>query len=551
MHRLSPQRPGDRAPRSRASASVYALLVALAASAGCSGEISGVGGTPSDTPPRRPGEPAPDAPLDLPTVDDFERYSRLTKLEYRFVIHDLLEGADGTLRSAALTQVDELPENNYAGFYQNHSFINASPRLASLQLQLARTLARAFLTSSLYGELCGGNNPDCVDNVLDRLLPRLWKRPIAPSEREELVAFLDETPAESRAYLFFLRVFASPYFHFKIFDHEPASPRDRAIKHANLLSFSLMGTFPDETLQQAIEAGALDDAPNWEPHVRRMLTAHPERFALLFLPQWLGMSTLYESGDHYRDVPMTSVMAEPAFLFAALIEEGETVAPLISIDFTMNDRRLAELYGAETDDSWEGWMRRDADHTIFGSAAMSALFVYDSGNPNPIRRGSYIVNRLLCRNIIFPSESVQTEVDRVVDSAPEGLSPPARMAYFRSFETCATCHDQFDHHGLALEQIGALGETRTTYYTGDPVEPSGVAEDIVYESSRDYARQLAETSELHTCFAAQLQSYFSGGNHLRANSHLRRIAGDLHNKSIADVVVQMANFSLNHTQDDR
>ncbi|MCU0675900.1 MAG: hypothetical protein MUE69_24280 [Myxococcota bacterium] len=76
-----------------------------------------------------------------------------------------------------------------------------------------------------------------------------------------------------------------------------------------------------------------------------------------------------------------------------------------------------------------GWGPIDLDATIFGSAAMSAMFVdHETGYPNPIRRGSYVVNRLLCRDIRFPSSAVQSEIDRILETVPEGLSPPERMA---------------------------------------------------------------------------------------------------------------------------
>lgn len=535
-----------RTPQRSRSTSLLAprlLLALLALLIGCSGQISDAGGSPDDD--RRPRPPSggrDPEPLVLPTIAELAPYGRLTKPEYRYVAGDLLVGADETARRAVLSTVDDFAENNYSGFYQNHTFLQAEPRLASLQLAFATALARAFPSSDLHRELCA-SGAACGEAIVDELLPRIWKRAIPADERAELLTLHAELPSE----VFFTRVFASPWFHFKIFAAEPPTSREVARKHAHLIAFSLVGTFADEALHADLDAGRLDDAgPDvWEPHVRRLLTTNPRRFAVLFLPQWLGMSSLYETDDVYEGVPLRVVMTEPARTFAALLADGESIGSLLVPEAHQVEARLAAIYGKELVADETGWGPIDLDATIFGSAAMSAMFVdHETGYPNPIRRGSYVVNRLLCRDIRFPSSAVQSEIDRILETVPEGLSPPERMAYLRSHDTCAACHEQFDHFGLALEEIGALGEPMTTYYTGDPVEVAGEIGDLAFDSSVDFARQLGQTRELQTCFAAQVHSYLSGGGHVEANRRLRDHADPYLDASIEDVVVEMALLAL-------
>ncbi|MCB9618269.1 MAG: DUF1592 domain-containing protein [Sandaracinus sp.] len=510
-------------------------VVLLAVCAACSGTIGDVGGSDDDDrerPGACSGSRCPEEPgeLVLPTFAELASYDRLTKPEYRYVVADLLEGTDA---SAALAAVDAFAENNYAGYYQNHTYLQAEPRLAALQLSLASALATAFPRSDTYRALCTANN--CGPALVDRLLPRIWKRAISPEERVTLL----EEHAELPETLFLTRVFASPFFHFKIFAQTPETPREVARKHANLLSFSIAGTFVDEAMQADLDAGQLDDPAGFEPHVRRLLATHSRRFARLFLPQWLGLSSLAEQADDYDGVALRKVMAEPAELFAALLVDGEDVGPLLAADFQVVESDLANLYELEAPS--EGWARREGRATLFGTAALSALFVdHETGFPNPIRRGSYVVNRLLCRDIRFPSSAVQSEIDAILESVPEGLSPPERMAYLRSHDTCASCHEQFDHFGLALEEIGALGETLTTYYTGDPIEASGSVGELHYASSVDFAQQLGHSRELQTCFAAQVHTYFAGGSHVESNRRLRAHADLVYGAAIEDVVVDAA-----------
>jgi len=496
----------------------------------CVGQISDAG-EPAES-GRRGTEATPDEEV-VATIEDLDVYSRLTKQEYRYVIRDLLAGVDEGRLEEVLRHVDSFDENNYSGYYKNYDPISVYPGLESAQLELARALATVFVESELFVELCASA---CAERVADRLLPRIWKRRVPSSERQELVDFYESFPAESRDYYFLLRVFASPYFHYKIFARSPVDADEANIKNAQLLSFAITGSYPDDELQADVDGGAI----RWSHHVARLLEAHPTRFARLFVPQWLGMASSYESDEEYHGVPLTTVMVEPALIFAEALEGGAPISSLIALDFNMVNTTLAALYGAELDDAESGWRRQALIPTLFGTAAMSYLTVdHESGNPSPIRRGSYIVNHFLCRSIAFPPSEVQSEVDRVVNSAPEGLSPPERMAYFRSHATCAGCHEQFDPYGLALEEVGAFGEVRETYYTGDPIEASGTAGDITYTDSIDFSNQLAETRELNTCFASQVYSYLSTSPHVEANRDLTAREDELLSMSVSEIVAAM------------
>ena len=133
-----------------------------------------------------------------------------------------------------------------------------------------------------------------------------------------------------------------------------------------------------------------------------------------------------------------------------------------------------------------------------------------------------MVNHLLCKEIKFPSSAIQNQVDEIVNNAPEGLSPPDRMKYFRSHAACASCHVHIDFHGLALEQIGAFGELKTTYYTGDKIEAKGVVDGIRFNSSKEFSEKLAKKAAINSCFASQVYSYLSSMAHTTVHRKLTR-----------------------------
>ena len=473
----------------------------------------------------------------LESFDGLDTYSRLTKQEYRYVISDLLVGVDDITRQRVLQRVETFNENNNAGFYKNYEPHATYPGLEITQLELASALADAFTTSDWFLQLCAN---DCASNLTSEFVPRVWKRRVSDDEARELREFYGSLPAENRDLLFLTRVFASPYFHHKIFSATFDDPSDRTVQRAHILSHLITGSFPDDELHAASRDGSLEE--KWEEHIARLLDKHPDRFATLFVPQWLGFSSLRESLSTYYDVPLKTVMTEPALIFAELLKADAPIASLIALEDWVEAARvfesLAQMYGV--DEAVSGWEKRKINDTLFGTAAFSYLTIdHESNYPSPIRRGSYIVNHLLCRDLQFPSSEVQSAVDRIVQSAPDGQSPPERMAYFREHAECAGCHNQFDFYGLALEQIGEFGEIRSEYYTGDPVEISGSAGGFDYENALDFTQQLAEHSAINTCFASQVYSYATANSHVAANFELQNVEAALATKSSKEIVTAM------------
>lgn len=522
------------------SSFVLGLMLCVA----CDGNIGAVDDDP-ETNPIDPETPRWLHEGDLPTTDDVESYARLTRMEYRYVVRDLLTGAPPALRNAALEAVENLAQNTYEGYYNNYAGINVGTQLAANQWAVATATAAAFIDSDWYRALCPTEDV-CVANIVSEMLPRIWKRRVSIEEEADLIALVDALPAEGRMARFFTRIFLSPYFHFKVFAESPETPDEVNIKRAQLLSFALRGSFPDDALQADVDSGEIESPGRWQNHINRLLNDYGLRFSTLFVTQWLGLAPLYEVNDTYQEVPERAVMSEPARIFHESMLDGMSIAAFVNLNFNVVSGQTAPLYGSAHTES--EWVREEITDTLFGTAALSRLYVdQESGNPSPIRRGSFVANRLLCRNLIFPDSSVQEEVDMVVDSVPDGLSPPERLAYFRTYDTCATCHVQFDPFGLALEDIGLQGELRSNYYTGDLIVVEGDFEGQSYNSSAEFAALLSQSETFHHCFASQLHSYVTGAHHLDVFRSISRVS-TLHNVPIGGLVSTITANALGVTQ---
>lgn len=500
---------------------------------GCVGELGGSGSATSHT----ETNPAPQTPFEESGV-----YARLTKQEYRYVVTDLLRGADRADRDYVLEAVDAFEEGTYRGYYKNYGSIVTSPGLDRAIVELSRRLADAFMDSSLYAELC---TEECAASLIERIVPRLWKRPLSPDEIGDLHELYGALPAEHRDAVFSFRIFASPFFHYKVWPHASDDPVAESITRAARLSFAVAGSYPDDMLFEAAQRGELRSPSDWRPHVERLVRPYASRFSTLFITQWLGLGSLAESDGSWRSGRFESLMAEPAEVFGELLQDDRSLSSLLVLDFNMVDDDLATVYGLAPLTGPGRWERRRVTETLFGTAALSYRSQnHESEQPSPILRGSYVVNRLLCRNIQFPPSAVQAEIDTVLMNAPADASPPEQLAYFRSQPACGSCHALFDPYGLALEEIGLLGEAREIYETGDPVASAGTAGEIDYSSSLDFVEQLATSEEFARCFASQVNSYVSGAPYAAVFAELGESGERFDGQDAVQLVTEMVTQGL-------
>jgi Protein of unknown function (DUF1588)/Protein of unknown function (DUF1585) len=87
---------------------------------------------------------------------------------------------------------------------------------------------------------------------------------------------------------------------------------------------------------------------------------------------------------------------------------------------------------------------------------------------SPVKRGYWVVRRLLGENIPAPPPNVP---DLPSDEAKLGdVTLRQALARHRADKSCAGCHERFDAIGLAYEGYGPVGEFRTIDLGGKPVD---------------------------------------------------------------------------------
>ncbi len=159
-----------------------------------------------------------------------------------------------------------------------------------------------------------GDEGACARTIVSALARRAYRRPVTPSEVDELVTFYKEGRADGGTFdngieMSLRALLVSPQFLFRI-ERDPAGVPPNApyplsdLELASRLSFFLWSSIPDEPLLGAAIGGTLRQPRVLERQVRRML-ADPRSDALVtsFAAQWLHLRNLTASSPDPRLFP--------------------------------------------------------------------------------------------------------------------------------------------------------------------------------------------------------------------------------------------------------
>lgn len=317
----------------------------------------------------------------------------------------------------------------------------------------------------LVDDPAAGEDADGVRGLVDRMLPRLWRRAVPPEERARLADAaarrLEGGAGRVDAQRFALAAaLASPHFLFRV---ERGRRPDEAL--ATRLSYFLWGSAPDDVLLAAAQGGALAV----EAQVDRMLRdPRADRLAEEFAAQWLELRGLAAVQPDPARFPLdaglrASFARETELLFLTVLREGRDVRELVDCDFTHVDARLAAHYGLPHEGPPEVFVRTAlrGDAQLRGGILGHAAVLAVTSNPtrtSPVKRGKWILENLLGQPPPPPPPGNDSfEDEAAIDDA---ATLREQMAQHRERSKCAVCHVRMDALGLSLERFDAVGRFR-------------------------------------------------------------------------------------------
>jgi hypothetical protein len=352
------------------------------------------------------------------------------------------------------------------------------------QLDLALSVVDRAVQNTGNTDLfvCDLAQAECPRELLTRFLLRAFRRPPLDAEIESYIALYGRatgTPQQKLADALAAIVTSPQFLYRELWSLTPNDPtRSYELNDYELatrLSYFLWDSMPDQPLFDAAARGELTDSDKFTTQVERMLADPKARgLARSIADQWLGIGALWNVPDkadfpEFDDDLRAAMYAETERFVLYLLRENRPLAELVEAPYTFAGPELAGVYGTSSADP-SAPAAVPNRRGILGHA--SVLSLTSAGSDSSIvRRGLWVNQRLLCREIPDPPPNVNTSLTNV-------LSPDAtqkqKLDEHRKNPDCATCHNMIDPPGVGLESFGALGQFRSSYPAGQPVETAAV-----------------------------------------------------------------------------
>lgn len=282
------------------------------------------------------------------------------------------------------------------------------------------------------------------------------------------------------------------------------------------LSYALTGGPPTDALRQSAAQGELRTVAQVREAARELLAdaAAADHYAA-FHDDWLQLGAL---GSAVRDperypsfdaAVAASLRAEAALFASEVVWLGDgTVDAVFHSTITWTDPAVDAIYGTEASRIGSGWERREVRNRpgVLGRAAFLAAHA-DPGDPNPVRRGAVVLDRLLCEHVDIPPGLMAGLPDPI-----EGETLRDRLAAHTSDPACSSCHSKLDPLGFALEHYDAIGAWRDTYSDGLPIDATGSLDDPAgsFDGLPELIAVLDSERHLRDCYVQQTLAWSLG-----------------------------------------
>jgi mono/diheme cytochrome c family protein len=315
-----------------------------------------------------------------------------------------------------------------------------------------------------------------AEQIVRHFATRAYRRPVREDEVARLMALWAKGDADGRSFdqsidHVLQAVLVSPAFLFRM-ELDPQAGEQVSGVHtlneyelASRLSYFLWSSMPDDELSALAAKGRL--RANLDAQVRRMLK-DPKSSALVtnFASQWLQLRSMQNAAPDAALFPAfdeslrDAMTKETELFFNAIVQDDRSVLDFINADFTFVNERLAKHYGLPgvTGDNF----RRVTLPPERGGLLAQASILTITSLPNrtsPVLRGKWVLENLLDAappppppNVPALTEAGQGQIKGTVRQ---------RMEQHRKNPACASCHQEMDGIGFAMENFDAIGAWRS------------------------------------------------------------------------------------------
>jgi hypothetical protein len=337
----------------------------------------------------------------------------------------------------------------------------------------------------------GSEERPCASEIIERLGPDAFRRPLTDEDREALLSFYDLGYAEGGFEVGIRTVvealLASPDFIFR-FEEAPEGVQVGDVYQisdldlASRLSYFLWGLPPDDELLDLAAQGRLSNPEVLDGQVDRMLEdPRSEALATRFAAQWLRLDDLDKVHPDrlmfpdFHEQLKDAMRRETELLFDYLVREDKSFFELYTADYTFANERLARHYGIQGVTGDQFRRVSYADDTRRGLLGHGSVLTLTShaGRTSPVLRGKWIMEVVMGTPPPPPPPGVPP-LEETTEASVEGrvLTTKERMEQHRENPTCNACHRFIDPIGLALDSYDVVGQWRIKE-DGVPLDTNG------------------------------------------------------------------------------
>lgn len=455
---------------------------------------------------------------------------RLTRNEFNNTILDLL----GDTSSPASNLPPEVLGN---GFSNDAVQQSVSADLVSGYSDVAADIANRAVQATSLAKLapCAASattasaQDSCAQTFINNWVPKAYRRPLAAGEADALLA-LEKSVTSGNTFSSGLAavieaVLQAPDFlyrpEFGVTDSsQPSLRRPTGDEMATRLSYLFWASPPDDALRAAAANGELLTSEGILKSAKRLLDGDKAHGVIkFFFDSLLPITTLTDQTRDATKYPNFSPQMgdymrteTEKFLDHQILAENGSWPSVFTANYTFVNEPLAKFYGINgvTGSAFQK-VTLDPNQRrglLTQAAIMTGTTVTNS--TNPVLRGSFILNKLMCLNISLPSDpAVLALVAVPVDVT--GATARDRYTAHSKQTLCQGCHRLIDPVGFALENYDAVGQYRTTE-NNVTIDASGKipsATDTV-TGAVQLAQQLADSELVQRCFAQHWVEYGYG-----------------------------------------
>jgi hypothetical protein len=449
------------------------------------------------------------------TSEDVPRVYRLTHEQWEHSVQALLDLPEPSGLSAGFIG------NTMSRGFDNDADVLLVDGILFQDYQQAAQLLAAQVTGddSLYDAVAPGLRADGVDDWLRAFGEAAHRRPLTEAELEswkriyalgpELVDSGDEV--RDGVHIVIQAMLQSPGFLYRVESGEAGEPLN-GWEAAAKLSYTLWDRPPDAALLADVET--LHEREVFASHAARMLGETEARASMSRMFKHMLRFDDYPNieKDYEWDTSLRDDMHREgeAFLDEVVFSEQQGLRRLLTADFTYANAAIGDLYGLDiTGDELQRVSLDPGQRSGMLTLSGFLTLMSEDEQSNPIRRGGYVLERMLCIEVPPPPDATTG-----VGAMEEGLSNRERVDRHTGEGTCGEgCHTLINPLGFAFENYDGLGRWRTIDHSVE-VDASDTfvldGEEIAYDNAVELMAAMSTSEQVHRCFAEHVVRYTHG-----------------------------------------